>query len=39
MANNSKVEGNSYFYNPDTILKIYPITVLDRLEYLLSKKR
>lgn len=36
MANNIKLEGISYIYNPDTILKIQPITVIDRLEYLLS---
>lgn len=39
MANNTKIEGTSYFYNPDTIIKIEPITVINRLEYLMGKKR
>jgi hypothetical protein len=39
VSNNLKIEGTSYIYNPDTILKIQPITVVDRLEYLLGKRR
>ena len=39
MSNNTKVEGVSYFFNPETIVKIEPITVINRLEYLLTKKR
>lgn len=39
MSSNQKLEGHSYIYNPDTILKVQPITVIDRLEYLLGRRR
>lgn len=39
VSSNQKLEGHSYIYNPDTILKVQPITVIDRLEYLLGRRR
>jgi hypothetical protein len=39
IASYSKYDGNSFCYNPDTMVKIQPITIIDRLDYLLIKKR
>jgi hypothetical protein len=39
LASGTKFDGNCFIYNPDMILKIQPITLIDRVEYLLSKKR
>lgn len=39
MAINWKFDGTAFIYNPENILRIQPLTVVDRIEYLITKKR
>jgi hypothetical protein len=39
LVQGSRYDGYCYFYNPETVLKISPITVVDRIEFLMGKKR
>jgi hypothetical protein len=34
-----KYDGNCYIHNPDLIMKVTPITIMDRIDYLMSKKK
>ena len=34
-----KKDGNCYIYNPEIILSVQPITLNDRIEYLVVNKR
>ena len=34
-----KFDGNCFIYNPEMVLKVQPITFLDRIDYLILKKR
>lgn len=39
LANSGKFDGNCFVYNPEMVLKIEPITLKDRIDYLITKKR
>ena len=39
LANSGKFDGNCFVYNPEMVLKIEPITLNDRIDYLINKKR
>jgi hypothetical protein len=37
--NSIKYDGNCFINSPDLIMKVSPITIMDRIDYLMSKKK
>ncbi len=39
LVSNGKTDGNCFIHNPEMVMRVQPLTINDRIEYLLSKKR
>lgn len=39
MQNQQKLDGQCFVFNPEMVLKVQPISLQDRIEYLMMKKR